>query len=198
MTPVVLASGSATRQRLLSEAGVVVTVQVRSVDEVAIRTRLHTDGASTVEAALALADAKAAAVAVDQGTALVIGADQILEYDGLWLDKPVDRAAAHAQLVSLRGRTHRLVSAVVVWRNGARTWQAVQTADLDMRPFSDAFLTHYMEQAADALTSSVGAYQLEGLGAQLFTAVRGDFFAVLGLPLLPLLQFLREQEVLTS
>lgn len=198
MTTVILASGSMTRQRLLIEAGVAFTVRVRPVDEIALRDQLRCRGASTTDAALALADAKAASVAGDHADTVVIGADQILDLDGAWLDKPADRAAAHTQLLSLRGRTHRLVSAVVAWRGGEQVWHAVQTAELDMRPFSEEFLNRYLEQAGEAVTSSVGAYRLEGVGAQLFTAVRGDFFTVLGLPLLPLLQFLREQGILST
>lgn len=198
MTPVILASGSVTRQRLLTEAGVAFTVRVRPVDEIALRHDLRCRTVATADAALVLADAKAACIAADHGDALVIGADQILDLDGAWLDKPADRAAAHIQLLSLRGRTHRLVSAVVAWRGGEQLWHAVQTAELDMRPFSDECLNRYLDQAGETVTSSVGAYQLEGLGAQLFTAVRGDFFTVLGLPLLPLLQFLREQGILST
>ncbi len=198
MTAVILASGSATRHRLLTEAGLSFTVQVDPVDEVSLRDRSRAMGHSSADTATALADAKAAVVAAQRVDALVIGADQILERDDAWLDKPADHTRARWQLQSLRGRSHRLFSAVSVWRGDQRLWTTVDVAELEMRAFSDDFLEHYLEQAGDAVTSSVGAYQLEGLGAQLFTSVRGDFFTVLGLPLLPLLGFLRDEGVLRS
>jgi hypothetical protein len=129
---------------------------------------------------------------------LVIGADQVLECDGVLFDKPVDLAAARAQLLALRGRTHRLVSAVVLARDGQRAWHHVDRADLTMRDFSAGFLDHYLESSGDAVLSSVGAYQLEGRGVQLFVRIDGDYFSILGLPLLPLLDILREQGVLPS
>ncbi len=129
---------------------------------------------------------------------LVLGADQILELDGVWLEKPADRAAARAQLASLRGRTHRLVSAVVAVKDGARIWHAVDRAELTVRPFSDAFLDAYLDRCGESVLGSVGAYRIEGEGAQLMARIRGDHFTILGLPLLPLLAFLREQGVLLS
>lgn len=196
MTAVVLASGSAARRRMLENAGIRFSVQTAPVDEAALRAGLA--GATTEQAATVLAAAKAQMVSEAVPAALVIGADQILDLDGTWLEKPGDVAAARQQLWSLRGRTHHLVSAVVAWQRGRQIWQAVDRAELEMRPFSVAFLEDYMAQAGMAVTSCVGAYQLEGLGAQLFESVRGDYFTVLGMPLLPVLAMLRQQGVLIS
>lgn len=198
MTALVLASGSAARRRMLAEAGVVFRVQTAEVDEAGLRDSLRHGGATTGEAAAALAEAKARAVAALEPHAIILGADQILDMDGAWLEKPVDRAAARDQLLALRGRTHRLVSAVVAFHGAVPLWRAVDVAELAMRDFSDAFLDSYLDQAGDTVTASVGAYQLEGLGAQLFGTVRGDFFTVLGMPLLPVLDFLRQEGVLIS
>jgi septum formation protein len=130
------------------------------------------------------------------GDVIVIGADQIIEQDGVWLEKATDRAAARARLEQLAGKTHQLASAAVAFRGGTRIWHHVGIAHVSLRPASPEALDAYLDAAGDAALGSVGAYELEGLGAQLITAVRGDHFTVLGLPLLPLLQFLRDQGVL--
>jgi septum formation protein len=127
--------------------------------------------------------------------ALVIGADQVLRHGEQLLDKPMDRAAARRQLTALRGQRHELISAVVAVRDGIRLWHHVGRAGLDMRDFSDSFLEHYLRTAGDAVLAAVGAYQLEGPGVQLFQRIEGDYFTILGLPLLPLLDFLRAQGV---
>lgn len=196
MTPIVLASGSVARRRMLEDAGVRFVVRTAAVDEAGLRAGLA--GATTEQAATVLAAAKARVVSEAVPEALVIGADQILDLEGAWLEKPADLTAARRQLWSLRGRTHHLVSAVVAWRQGQPLWQAVDRAELEMRAFSEAFLGEYLAQAGAAVTSCVGAYQLEGLGAQLFRSVRGDYFTVLGMPLLPVLEMLRAQGGLTS
>ena len=152
-------------------------------------------GARTEEAAEALARAKAEAVSPRHSGALVIGADQILECAGTWFDKPPDAKAAARQLESLCGRTHRLVSAVCVVRDGGRLWHMVEAARLTMRPLSEAAIAAYLEKAGPEALDSVGAYRLEGLGAQLFSEIEGDYFAILGLPLLPLLAFLRQHGI---
>jgi len=197
--PVVLASGSDVRAALLRAAGLDVQVVRPAVDEAAVRDALRAEGVATADTAVALAELKAvrgSALAADD--ALVIGADQMLELDGAWLEKPVDRTAARAQLLQLRGRRHRLVSAAVVCRGGSRIWHGVDAAELDVRPFSDDWLDAYLDVEGEAATASVGAYRLEGPGAQLMARVRGDHFTVLGLPLLPLLQHLRDQRVLLA
>lgn len=195
MTRLVLASGSATRRRLLEAAGLRPEVDTAPVDETRALLGLRGDGADAATAACTLARLKAAPVAARHPDALVIGADQILEHRGLWLEKPLDRAAARAQLAGLRGEEHHLVSGVVVMRGAAELWRHADTAALRMRAFDDATLDRYLDAAGPGVLSSVGAYHLEGLGVQLFEAVRGDFFTVLGLPLLPLLAFLRGQGV---
>jgi septum formation protein len=153
-------------------------------------------GIAAEDVALALADSKARAVSARRPGAIVVGADQILECEGRWFDKPatVEEAARH--LRALRGRTHRLVSAVVAVRDGERRWRHAAEARLTMRDFSDRFLEDYLARSGPAILESVGAYRLEGLGAQLFARIEGDYFTILGLPLLPLLDFLRGERAL--
>ncbi len=184
----VLASGSAIRRTLLEAAGLAFTVRPVAVDEAAMKAALA--GEEPGDVALALADLKARRVR--QPGALVIGADQLLVCDGEWFDKPPDLAAARAQLVALRGRSHELVTAVTCWRDGAMLWRHVARPRLTMRAFSDAFLDWYLRVEGEAVLACVGAYRLEGPGVQLFDAVEGEYAAVLGLPLLPLLGFLRQ------
>jgi len=195
--PLVLASSSQTRRRLLEAAGVPVVVDPPDVDEASLRERLARDRASTEEAALALAAAKARAVAGRHGAdVLVLGSDQILELAGRWLARPASPGEAREQLRVLRGRTHRLVTGAVLLRDGREVWRGVDVAELTMRPFSDAFLEAYLREAGEEVLESVGCYRLEGIGAQLFEAVRGDHFTILGLPLFPLLRALRREGVL--
>ena len=145
-----------------------------------------------------MAEGKALAVAAKRPDALVIGADQMLDLDGRWLDKPADLEAAAAQLRLLSGRPHRLIAAVAVAEGGRIAWTQGDAVRLVMRPLSDAFIDRYLAAEGADVLSSVGAYRLEGMGAQLFEAVEGDFFAVLGLPLLPLLGYLRRAGVLPA
>ena len=189
--PLVLASASATRARLLADAGLVIVADPAAVDEEEIRASFRAEGRDAAACAGALAQAKAMRVSARHAGALVLGADQILDCGGRWLEKPRDLDAARAQLALLRGKRHALITAAAVVRNGAPIWQSVDRAYLTMRRFSDGFLDRYMAAAGAELQESVGAYRLEGLGAQLFERVRGDFFTILGLPLLPLLDFLR-------
>ncbi|QCO02655.1 Maf family protein [Azospirillum argentinense] len=195
---VVLASGSRTRAEMLERAGVRVTLAPAAVDEEEIKLAARAEGAPVEDVAEALAELKAQRVTRKHPGALVIGADQMLECEDRWFDKPADRDAARAQLQDLRGKTHRLVSCAVVIRDGERLWHHVDRARLTMRPFSDAFLDSYLNAAGDDVLGSVGAYHLEGLGAQLFHRVDGDFFTILGLPLLPLLGFLRVHGVIAE
>ena len=197
--PLILASGSATRAALLRAAGVPFTAVPAPVDEASLRDALRAEGVPAADAAVALAEVKARHIAARApAEAIVLGADQLLVVEGEWLEKPENRAAAASQLRRLRGRPHRLVSAVVAFRGASRVWHEVDTATLTLRPFSEAFLEHYLQAAGDTVLGCVGAYRLEGLGAQLMTRVDGAHATVLGLPLLPLLQFLRDQGVLAS
>lgn len=196
MSPdVVLASKSAARRAVLTGAGVDFTVQVAGVDEDAAKTALLAKGASVREIAAALAELKALkAPAGDE--ALVIGADQTLEFEGELYDKAETLEAARDRLVRLRGKPHRLHAAVAVATAGAVIWSETVTATLTMREFSDAFLDAYLAAEGDAALGSVGCYRLEGLGAQLFSRIEGDYFAILGLPLLGLLDLFRRHGVL--
>lgn len=187
----VLASGSRTRAAMLEQAGVPAILDKPLVDEDEVKAAGRAEGVPADAVAEALAELKAQRIARRHPGALVVGADQMLECEGRWFDKPADRAAARAQLLDLRGKTHRLVSCAVVVRDGERMWHKTDSARLTMRNFSEAFLDDYLDRVGDDVLHSVGAYQLEGLGAQLFHRVEGDFFTILGLPLLPLLGFLR-------
>ncbi len=161
------------------------------VDEEAAKASLRTQGLAPRGQADALAELKAVSVS-QRAPGFVIGADQMLALDGEVFDKPADLAEARAHLLRLRGRRHELVTALVIAVDGAPIWRHVETPRLEMRDFSDDFLESYLERAGARLCASVGAYQLEGLGAQLFERIEGDYFSILGLPLLPLLAFLRE------
>ena len=193
----ILASASATRRGLLEAAGIAFTAQAAAVDEAAIKESARAEGIPPGEAALLLADAKAQRIARRAPEALVIGADQLLvDAEGRWFDKPADLAAARAQLLALRGRSHELVTALVCWRQGGRIWQHLARPRLVMRAFSEAFLDAYLAAEGEQVLGSVGAYRLEGPGVQLFQEVRGEHGAILGLPLIPLLAFLRDHGVL--
>lgn len=194
----VLASASATRAALLAAAGVAATIAPARVDEDEIRRAMRAAGAGADDAALHLARLKAERVARHHPGALVIGADQILECGGAWYEKPRDRDHARAQLAALRGRRHALATAVVVLRDGTRLWHHQARPELTMRTFTDAFLERYLDDAGPGVTDTVGAYRVEGLGIQLFERIAGDHFAVLGLPLLPLLAFLRGHGVVAT
>ena len=190
----ILASASKVRGQMLSNAGVTFSVEVSNVDEDVIKAK---SGAKSVEdIALELATAKAEAVSALHPEALVIGADQILECDGVLFDKPVGRAGAVTHLQTMRAKLHRLITAAAVVQGGEILWQASDDVRLTMRDMSDDFIQIYLDQAGDEVLASVGAYRLEDIGAQLFTCVEGDYFTVLGLPLLPLLEFLRQERVL--
>ncbi|HET6466777.1 MAG TPA: Maf family protein [Geminicoccaceae bacterium] len=195
----VLASGSAARAAMLRAAGVAFEQLALPVDEAGVREALKAERVTAEDAAMLLAELKGQRVAAGiAGEAIVLGADQLLELEGEWLEKPADRAVAKAQLLRLSGRRHRLVSAAVGLRNGARVWHHVGVASLWVRPLSEGFVEEYLDAVGEAVLQSVGSYQLEGPGAQLMARVEGDFFTVLGLPLLPVLQFLRDQGVLRA
>jgi len=196
--PVILASASRIRLELLERAGVAVVAEAAVVDESELKTALQAEGASAEACAEALAELKAMRISARHPTALVIGADQMLDCNGIWFDKPPDLDQARAHLQALSGKSHRLVTAAVVVRGSERLWHTITSAKLTMRSLSDGFIDEYLQRIGPVALSSVGAYQLEGLGAQLFERVEGDFFTVLGLPLLPLLGFLRGQGVIRA
>jgi septum formation protein len=193
---IILASASSARAELLRGAGVTFTTETAGIDEPEVRRTLRAEAAAAPRAAATLAELKAMRVSRDHPGALVIGADQILEFHGQWLAKPGDQAGARRDLGLLRGKMHMQVSAVCVVRDQTLVWQHTETARLTMRDFSDDFIKTYLDEAGDGVLVVPGAYRLEGLGAQLFVRVDGDYFTILGLPLLPLLDFLRGQGIM--
>jgi len=194
----ILASQSLSRRALLEGAGVKFEAMPADVDEAAIKESARAEGHSAADTAILLADAKAARIARRYPEATIIGADQMLVCEGEWYDKPEDLAAARRHLKRLRNRAHDLMTAVVVWRNGHRAWHHLATPRLAMRDFSDAFLDDYLAHEGAYLTQSVGAYRLEGMGIQLMRDIRGEHTAILGLPLLPLLAYLRDSGVIEA
>lgn len=197
MTAVALASKSAVRSALLRSAGVTFEVVGSGVDEEELKAGLIARGLGPAEIASALADAKAVA-ASRLRPGLVVGADQTLDFDGVLVDKARSLAEARERLASFRGRVHVLHSAVAVAEDGEVVWRDRRAAVMAVRPFSDAFLDGYVRACGEILLESVGCYQLEGLGVQLFDSVEGDYFTVLGLPLPSLLAFLRERGALPA
>lgn len=187
----ILASASPHRRRLLQAAGLAFDVVPAGIDEAALKRALAAEGADALKVAGRLAGAKAQAVSTEHRDAVVIGADQVLDCEGQWFDKPGNLGNARAQLLRLRGRAHHLHSGVALARRGAIVWQSADTAALVMRQFSDAFLDRYLAEAGGAIWGTVGAYEIEGIGIQLFAAVHGDCSTIIGLPMLPLLAELR-------
>ena len=194
----ILASASAARRAVLAGAGLRFESHAAAIDEAAVKTAARADGLSATNTALLLADLKAQRIAARDPDALVIGCDQLLVCGDAWFDKPADRAEARDHLIRLRGRPHTLITAVLCHRNGQRLWHHVAKPSLTMRPFTDTFLDAYLDAEADHLTSTVGAYRLEGPGIHLFDRVEGEHAAILGLPLLPLLGFLRQHGILAA
>lgn len=190
----ILASKSAARRAILTDAGVPFTVQVADVDEDALKT----PGVDPVGLAVELARAKALAVSRHDADAWVLGADQTLAFDGGLVSKAPTLAAARERLIAMRGRSHQLHSGAALARNGQVVWSGVDTVEMKMRDFSEAFLDAYLAAEGEALLTCVGSYRLEGLGSQLFEAVEGDYFTVLGLPLWPVLAELRRAGVIVS
>ena len=194
--PIVLASRSQVRRALLEAAGIPIEIAPAVINERAVDASAGTRDAGEVAALLAREKAKA--VAGGHAGQMVLGADQTLALGQRRFSKAPDRGAARAQLAALRGRTHSLHSAVAIVRDGTVLFEHIDAAHLTMRAFSDAFLESYLDAIGEAALSSVGCYQLEGMGIQLFECVEGDHFTVLGLPLLPLLQWLRKTGVLAE
>jgi septum formation protein len=198
MNRLVLASSSKARQQMLQNAGVDCEAVASMIDEDGYKQAMKAEGASAMEAAETLAEMKALRMYRQRPDAIVIAADQMLECNGVWFDKPTDRDQTRAQLRALRNKRHQLVSAAVVYKEGTRIWGKIDIAHLTMRNFSDEWLEWYLDAAGEDIFQCVGGYQLEGLGAQLFTEIRGDYFTVLGMPLLPLIGFLRDHGILKA
>lgn len=190
----ILASKSPARRAMLENAGVPFVVQVADVDEDALKT----PGVDPAELAVELARAKALAVSRHDPEAWVLGADQTLAFDGGLVSKAPTLAAARARLSAMRGRSHNLHSGAALAHKGQVVWSGLDTAEMKVRAFSDAFLDAYLAAEGEGLLACVGSYRLEGMGAQLFDAVQGDYFTVLGLPLWPVLTELRRVGVIAS
>jgi len=197
---IILASTSRARREMLAAAGVAFTVEAAEVDEPAIRTKMLREKSppSPPQIAEALARAKAEDVSRRHKGALVIGGDQVLALGSELLTKARDEGAARATLLRLKGRVHELHSTVALAAGGKVRWAHTGTARLKMRNFSDVFLDEYLTRAGDRIGQSVGSYELEGLGVQLFESIEGDYFTILGLPLLPLLAELRAQGMIPA
>jgi septum formation protein len=197
--PLILASTSKTRSRMLEKAGLAFIAEAPGLDE-GVMLQAIGDGKTLDphDAAEVLARAKAEAVSDLAKDAFVIGADQVLAFEGRIISKPEDMKAARAQLLDLSGKTHTLHTSVAVANNGVTVWAQTDIATLTMRKLSPEFIGHYLAAAGEAVLSAVGAYQIESIGIQLFEKIDGDFFSILGLPLLPLLDTLRREGVIES
>lgn len=195
-TKLILASGSPFRKQLMEAAGLTFTAEPARIDERLIEAPLVRAGANPQEVAVALAQAKANDVAERNRDAFVVGSDQVMSMDGQLFHKCTSVEMARAQLHSMRGKTHRLSSAIAIVRNGEEVWNHVSVADLTFRDFTDAFLDTYIANAGSKVLLTVGAYSYEGLGQQLFEKVEGDFFTIIGLPMLPLLAALRDLAII--
>lgn len=192
---VILASGSASRRAVLAAAGVAAEAVKPNVDEESYRTALRAEGVSVRDQAMQLAEMKAVRVSSNR-PGLVIGGDQMLALGNTVFDKPANLAEARNHLTRLSGQSHTLETAIVVCEDGRPVWRHLARPKLTMRPLTPEFIDSYVDRCGDALLSTVGAYQLEGLGVQLFSRIEGDYFSILGLPLLPLLDYLRIRKVL--
>ena len=192
---IILASGSASRKALLAGAGVEAETVKPLVDEESAKAAMRAEGVSIRDQAMALAELKALKVS-NQKPGLVIGGDQMLALGERAFDKPADLASARRHLEALSGQSHRLETAIVIAEDGAIVWKHLARPKLTMRALSEDFISSYLERTGEDVLSTVGGYKLEGLGSQLFTEIEGDYFSILGLPLLPLLDYLRMRGVL--
>jgi len=192
----ILASASQVRARVLRAAGIEFAVVAARVDEDALKQSMLAQKAAPPAIADALAETKAVRVSASRPGELVLGADQVLILDGELISKCETMEEARALLMRLRAKQHQLVSALVLAKDGAAIWRRVESASLTMRNFSEDFLDDYLTREGESLLAGVGCYKLEGRGIQLFSRIDGDYFCILGLPLLPLLSALREQAVI--
>ena len=195
MTALVLASASSSRARLLREAGVPFEIRPAHVDEDGVKESILQAGGTGQAAADALAELKAVRISASQPDVLVLGADQVLICGGDLFSKAETTEAAAAQLLRLRGRSHQLMTAAVLARDGTPVWRHIDVSTLWMREFGDAFVRSYLAAEGDGVLGSVGCYRLEATGVQLFERIEGDYFSILGLPLVPLLAVLRQHGV---
>lgn len=193
---IILASRSPTRQKLLKNAGIPFEVVAPSIDEAALQESLSSEGLGVRDMADALAEFKAQSISIRKPGVLVLGSDQTMALDGAFLTKTPDRAAAQKKLMHLRGNTHHLYSAAVICENGRALWRVVGQAKLTMRNFSDEFLEDYLDREFENVSHSLGAYHYEGQGVQLFEKVEGDYFTILGMPLLQIISYLRVRGIL--
>lgn len=192
----ILASQSASRQTMLREAGIVFEVITPDINENSVKKVLLAEGKTSCAIADILAELKTSEITTHRPNAIVLGADQLLVCNNILFNKAVDLSQARLTLQNLRGRTHRLISAAVLVKDGRLIWRHIETAEMTMRYFSDAFLDAYLAAEGEALLESVGCYRIEGAGAQLFENISGDCFTIRGLPLIALLEALRENGVL--
>ncbi|MAV47055.1 MAG: Maf-like protein [Alphaproteobacteria bacterium TMED89] len=203
--PLLLASASQTRMAMLIDAGLPLVVSPSDLDESVIKRRVREDGGRAAQAAEELAFEKTAMVSRAYPGQITVGADQILVLSDdnggeaeIWFDKPENRGQAHKHLAQFSGKTHELITATAVCVDGARRWSSTRTSKLTMRLLSDAYIRAYLDTLGEEALWSVGCYQLEGLGAQLFDSVEGDFFTILGMDLTGLLAHFREQQALLT
>lgn len=194
---IILASGSASRRSLLANAGVEATSIKPNVDEDAAKAAFRAQDMRVPDQAMRLAELKAVKVSRNH-SGLVIGGDQMLNLEGDPVDKPANMAEAANHLRRLSGKAHRLETAIVIAENGEPVWRHMTSPKLTVRPLSETFIDRYLNLAGTEILNTVGAYQLEGIGAQLFTRIEGDYFSILGLPLMPLLDYLRVRGVIAA
>ena len=196
--PIILASASRSRAAMLVASGLKIKIEPADINEANVKDACLSEGRNVDYVAALLARKKAELISGRNREAFVIGADQMLDCGGTWFDKPIDLASAAKTLKAIRGRCHDLVTSVSVVQYEKEIWHKTERATLQVREFSDNFIEQYLQNVGELALTSVGAYQLEGQGAQLFEKIEGDYFTILGLPLLPLLSFLRAQNLILS
>ena len=196
--PIILASASRSRAAMLVASGLKIKIEPADINEASVKDACLSEGRNVDYVAALLARKKAELISGRNRGAFVIGADQMLDCGGTWFDKPIDLASAAKTLRAIRGRCHDLVTSVSVVQNEKEIWHKTERATLQVREFSDNFIEQYLQNVGELALTSVGAYQLEGQGAQLFEKIEGNYFTILGLPLLPLLSFLRAQNLILS